>query len=353
MPLDAELVDSRAALAPLADVWDELAVAAGRPFCAPAWMLAWLDHAAGAEVAPRVIVVRDGGEPVALAPFVLATSRVGVRRLSLMAGVVSAGVDVLARPERAREAAGAVRSAVGDLGADVAYLDGVPAESAWPELLTGGPPYRDVTVPAPLIELAGGHDAWLAGRTGSFRRRMRQLRRRLEQRGAVWRLTRTAAELPRDLAAFSRLHRARWDFRGGSGVLTAGVDAMVAQAGRELLPSGRFRLWSLEADGEIVCSQLFLAAGRRCGWWLGGFDPAWARESPTLALLDRIVADAFERDEDVLDLGAGDQPYKERFATGAARVDWTLVPLGPLRGRAVVAARRARRRVARLVRRRP
>jgi CelD/BcsL family acetyltransferase involved in cellulose biosynthesis len=349
MSLDAEVVGSRAALAPLADVWDELAVAAGRPFCASAWMLAWLDHAAGPGVAPRVIVVRDGGTPVALAPLVLA----GSGRLRLMAGGVSAGVDVLARPGRAEEVDAAVRRTVADLGADVLYLDGVPAESEWPDRIADAAPYRDASVPAPLIDLAGGHDAWLAGRTGSFRRRMRQLRRRLDQRGATWRTTQTAAELPRDLAAFARLHRARWDFRGGSGVLEPGVEAMLAQAGRELLPSGRFRLWSLEAEGEIVCSQLFLAAGRRCGWWLGGFDPAWARESPTLALLDRIVADAFERDEDVLDLGAGDQQYKHRFATGESRVDWSLVPLGSARGRMVVAARRVRRRVARLARWRP
>jgi CelD/BcsL family acetyltransferase involved in cellulose biosynthesis len=349
MSLDAEVVGSRAELEPLVGAWDELAVAADRPFCAPAWMLAWLDHAAAPGVAPRVIVVRDAGVPVALAPLVLS----GPGRLRLMAGAASAGVDVLARPGRAPEVDAAVRGAVAELGADVLYLDGVPAESEWPSRIADAAPYRDVTVSAPLIDLAGGHAAWLAGRSGSFRRRMRQLWRRLDQRGATWRVTETAAELPRDLAAFAHLHRARWDFRGGSGVLTPGVEAMLAQAAGELLPSGRFRLWSLEAEGEIVCSQLFLAAGRRCGWWLGGFDPDWARESPTLALLDRIVADAFERDEDVLDLGAGDQAYKHRFATGESRVDWSLVPLGSARGRMVVAARRARRRVARLVRRRP
>jgi CelD/BcsL family acetyltransferase involved in cellulose biosynthesis len=350
--LDAEVVDSRAALAPLAAAWDELAVAADRPFCAPAWMLAWLDHAAG-DVAPRVVLVRDGSVPVALAPLVLCSSALGVRRLRLMAGGVSAGVDVLARPERAHEVAGVLRRAIGELGADVLQLDGVPGESAWPGMLGDSPPFRDVTVRAPLIDLTGGHDAWLAGRSGSFRRRMRQLRRRLDARGARWRRTASAAELPRDLEAFARLHHARWDFRGGSAVLTGGVEAMLAEAGRGLLPSGRFRLWSLEVDGAIVCSQLFLAAGRRCGWWLGGFDPAWARESPTLALLDRIVVDAFERDEDVLDLGAGDQEYKHRFATGESRVDWSLVALGRVRGRLFVTSRRARRRAVSLVRWRP
>jgi CelD/BcsL family acetyltransferase involved in cellulose biosynthesis len=334
---------------PLSAAWDELAVAADRPFCAPAWMLAWLDHAAG-DVAPRVILVRDGGVPVALAPLALSRPRRGLRRLRLMAGGVSAGVDVLARPEHVDEVGAAVRRAVDELGADVLQLDGIPEGSAWPELLGDASIFRDVTVAAPLIQLQDGHEAWLAGRTGSFRRRMRQLWRRLDARGARWRRTTSVEELPRDLEAFARLHRARWDFRGGSGVLTPGVEAMVAQAGRDLLPSGRFRLWSLELDDAIVCSQLFVAAGRRCGWWLGGFDPAWARESPTLALLDRIVADAFERDEDVLDLGAGDQPYKHRFASSASSVDWSFVPLSPVRGRLYVTARRARRRAASLVR---
>ena len=189
-----------------------------------------------------------------------------------------------------------------------------------------------MTVPSPLIELAGGHEAWLASRSGSFRRRMRQLWRRLEARGASWRRTSAADELPRDLAAFARLHRARWDFRGGSGVLTPGVEAMVAQAGpRAAAERSGFRLWSLEAEGEIVCSQLFLAAGRRSGWWLGGFDPEWARESPTLALLDRIVADAFARDEDVLDLGAGRPGVQAplRHRRGARRLEPRAADRGP------------------------
>jgi CelD/BcsL family acetyltransferase involved in cellulose biosynthesis len=341
----AEVLDARAALAPLARAWDDLAVASSRPFCAPAWMLAWLDHAAPSGTAPRVIAVHDDGELAGIVPLALAG-----RRLRLLASGASAGVDALARPGTEREVAALARAALP--AADLLALDGVPAASPWPALLADGRRlHRDVSVPAPVIDLTTGAHAWLEGRSGSFRRRMRQLWRRLEGRGATWRRTTDTAELPRDLEALARLHRARWDFRGGSGVLTPGVEAMLAQAGRELLPSGRFRLWSLEAGGEIVCSQLFLAAGRRCGWWLGGFDPAWADESPTLALLLRIVDDAFERDEDVLDLGAGDQPYKYRFATGEERVDWSLVPLAPVRGPPAVAARRGRRAVGRALRR--
>jgi hypothetical protein len=59
MSLRAELVDDPARLAPHLAAWDELAVAAGRPYCAPAWMLAWWRALVPAGSELRVVLALD------------------------------------------------------------------------------------------------------------------------------------------------------------------------------------------------------------------------------------------------------------------------------------------------------
>ena len=332
----AEVIDTPAALAAHAAAWDELAVAARRPAAAPAWLLAWLRHASdGAR--PHVVLVRDHDELVAVAPLV-AVREHGIRRLRLMGARTSMGVDVLCRAGLERAAAPLIAAT---LRADAIAFDGVPAASPWPRLLGGrGARATRVTLrlPVPVVQLGGD---WLASRSANFRQQMRRAWRRLEEQGA--RLTRDI-----DVAGFARLHRARWDPRGGSGVLTHGVEAMIADAAVRLGPE-RLRLFTLVVEGRAISSHLFLAAGGRVTYWLGGFDDRYAREHPAQVVIAKAVEDAIDRGDDLLDLGAGDQPYKRRFATGEETLVSSVVPLGGPRLPLVlgeVAARRLRRKVA-------
>ena len=332
----ADVIDDAAALAAHAAAWDELAIAARRPVVAPAWLLAWLRHASdGAR--PHVVIVRDDDNIVALAPFV-AVREHGIRRLRLMGARTSMGVDVLCRAGREREAAPLVAAR---LDADAIAFDGVPAASPWPHLLGGrGLHATRVTLRVPVPEIRLGHD-WLAARSANFRQQMRRAWRRLEAKGA--RLTRDV-----DVAGFARLHRARWDARGGSGVLTHGVEAMIEDAAARLGPD-RLRLFTLVVEDRAISSHLFLAAGGRVTYWLGGFDDDYAREHPGQVVILKAVEDAIGRGDDLLDLGAGDQSYKRRFATGEDVYQSSVVPLAGPRLPLVlgeVVARRLRRKVA-------
>ncbi|WP_028058896.1 GNAT family N-acetyltransferase [Candidatus Solirubrobacter pratensis] len=316
----AEVIDEPAGLAAHAAAWDELAVAARRPVAAPAWLLAWLRHAAE-DVRPQVVVVRDGAETVAIAPFVSAREH-GVRRLRLMGARTSMGVDVLCRAGREREAAPRIARA---LRGDAIAFDGIPAASPWPSLLGGrGLHAPRVTLRLPVPELRLSAD-WPASRSANFRQQMRRAWRRLQERGAR---LRTSCEQA-DVAAFARLHRLRWDPRGGSGVLTPGVEAMLVEAGARL-GAERLRLFTLAAEDRDISSHLFLAAGGHVTYWLGGFDPAFAREHPAQVVILKAVEDAIARGDERLDLGPGAQPYKQRFATGEDALVSAVVPLtGP------------------------
>lgn len=357
-PPHAEIVDSVEALGPYRAGWDRLAVEAQRPYCAPAWQLAWWQHAAPTGADLRIVLVHSGGELIGIAPLYALRKR-GVVRYRILAAEISGPTEPLARPGHAVAVASAISSRLAQCPAPphVIELQRAPAGSPWPELLASHWPSRrrptivvHDAVAAPSVALSGGDfDAWLGAKSGNFRQQMRRGRRRLEERGATFRVTGDTLELDRDLAELARLHRARWDPRGGSDALRPGVERMLHAAGHELVPEDRFQLQIIELDGRAVSAHLLLAAGGEVCYWLGGFDDAWASERPAMVSLVAAIEAAFEARRSRLDLGAGAQEYKYRLADGEDLLrSFAVVPasFGAAFVRLEVAKRRARTRAA-------
>jgi CelD/BcsL family acetyltransferase involved in cellulose biosynthesis len=345
--LRARVVDDARELERYRDAWDELAVASSQPYASPAWMLAWWRHAAPSRATLRVVLVTGGDELVAVAPLFAERMVPGVSRYRILGARCSSRVDLVARPGvDAASVASAIAAALSGAAppVDVLSFDGVARESGWPGALALAWPARRpprlrraFSIVAPSTTLDGSFDAWFASKSRNFRQSFRRMRRQLEDLGAEFVALDDASRLPAELAEFSALHRGRWAARGGSRVLRRGVDAMLLEAGRELLPAGRFQLWSIRIDGRSVSSHLFLSAGSTTSYWLGGFDERYARYHP--AMLTLLAA--LEHDDataETFDLGTGDQHYKSRLANGGTHVDW--VSFAP-RPRFAVAARAA------------
>ena len=213
--------------------------------------------------------------------------------------------------------------------------------SPWPHLLAhhwpGARPrllHRLSTSPEPYVTLdAGSYEAWLRTRSASFRAQVRKVRRRLDQRGVTTRRTQSAGELAGDLRAFLGLHKARWAREGGSGVVTPAVEAMLFEAGPALLREGRLDVWSMEAGGHVVCSQICLLSEGYATLWLQGYDQRWAHARLGLACMAGVIEDGFDRGIQRISLGEGGQEYKYRFADGEERLAWSVLPLpGPRLG---------------------
>lgn len=354
MVVRCELLDGLEAVEALAPQWDALAVDAGRPYGAPGWALAWWRHVAPRDAALRVLVARAGDEVVGVAPFYATPWRGGVHAYALMGGDVAAPVEPLARPDAIEPVARSFTRALAAASPrpGLIRLAGTPADSPWPALLSEGWgsrrcwSYFEPPVPAPRVTLAAAEtDEWLRSRSSNFRQQMRRARRKLDGERAVFRSSSTAAELERDLAEFRRLHESRWSWRGGSTSLVPGVDSMLVDAGRALLPEGRFRLASIEVDGHAISSLLFVSAGREVAYWNGGFDVAWERCKPSLVGLVEAVGAGLEAGAEHLDLGPGGQEYKYRFSDSVSNLRAvTLVPPGRTYavGRLLFAPRQAR-----------
>lgn len=329
MALVPTLIDDARDLERHREEWDALAVAARRPFCSPAWMLAWERHVPDARCRLRTVLVHDGDQLAAVAPFYSERRRGGPIRYRILAAATSHRAEPVARAGSEREVARVIARTLAEASPRPAVIafESVDERIDWPTLLSAWWPGRGSpaaiagwSAPAPTISLAGSFESWLQGKSSNFRSQSRRLRRRLEARGARFRVAATAEELERGLVDFARLHYARWEDRGGTHALSPAVERMLADAGRELLPSARMRLVSIELGGETISSHLFVAAGGEVSYWNGGFDERFAAEKPSMQALLAAIEDAFSRCDRCFDLGGGGQPYKYRLADGEERV---------------------------------
>ena len=340
MTLTAEVLDTLEKVEPTVAGWDQLAVSASKPYSAPAWLLAWWRNAAPKDARLAVIVVRDGERIVGVAPFWAERRTPGVWDYSLLGTDITSRIEPLAESGALAEVATAVAAALAgaDPYPDLIRLEGVPSDSPWPAYLMSAWPgkrrpwlHKRPSTGAPTVALdADDLDAWLGKRSSNFRQQMRRGRRKLEKQGATFRVTETPEELERDLAEFARLHHARWDWRGGSMSLRDGTDRMLREAGAALLADGRFRLASIELDGKVINSQLFVAAGGEVSYWNGGFDDAYAALKPSYMGLVDAISRALDAGDQRLDLGPGEQEYKYRFSQGQDTLEWLMmIPPGP------------------------
>lgn len=341
--------------------WRDLAGATNQPYGTPDWMWAWWRHAAPAGALLKTVVVSSGEEVLGIAPL-FAESRAGVWRYRILGAGVSSRVDLLARPGREREVAAtfATRLVEETPRPDVLVFEGIRSDSPWPELLAAVWPskrkprlHREYSMPAPFLELARpDFEEWFAGRSAHFRARMRRGMRKLEESGGSVRLVSEPGEVEHYVSEFARLHRSRWAPRGGSGVLTDGVERSLREAALRPRGESPVEFWVVDLPGGTLSVQVFLRAGAEVSYWLGGFDEesATTRPGPAILTLLRVIDRACSSGATRLDLGAGDQPYKGEFAGGAATLEWLTLCVSRVKSpvaRVAFAPARARNAVLR------
>lgn len=265
--------------------WDLWRRAAASPFLSPAWLLPWWQVFRPGEL--RSIAVLGGGRLVALA--VLYCDR---GRLLPVGIALSDYLDVLADPSEPHAlpslAAGVHELpdwnewSLEELPPGAAALavpapqgcgDGAQAQSACPVL------------PLPRT-VAGLAESVPAGKL----RRLRMARHRADRRGgfAVERVGIGGSD--EFLRELTRLHRARWDERGGSEALRGDlVEQFLAVVTPPLVAADLGRLFLLRLGGRCAGAYYGLSDGRQAYAWLGGFDPQFAHESPGTLLIAHAI----------------------------------------------------------------
>jgi CelD/BcsL family acetyltransferase involved in cellulose biosynthesis len=317
--ISAVVITETQELDPHLDDWDRLAVLRGQPYSAPAWMLAWWRHASPPGARLAVVIVNDDDRVIGVAPMFQRRTRAGL----WVARQLGTGhrVEPLAEPGREWEVASAAVDALRGLPdpPGAVLLDRGDARSPWPALLASAWPRPATTlwselIGAPAVRLSGRtYDEWLAERSGNFRAQHRRRRRRLAERGAEFRLVGPGDDVSAPIASFIALTIDRWVLHLGAGRGPEGIRAMLLEAAADLVPRGRMRIWTLEAEGRAVSTQVFLAAGGEVAYWNGGYDERWAKLRPGFETIIRAIEHSFAQGDRRLDLGGGATGYKRRM----------------------------------------
>lgn len=363
----AEMLVDEAALAPILTEWGALADLASAPTCHPAWMLAWWRHLAPASAELRVIVVRDGEDPIGVLPFYADRADGGGRRLRLLAGELSSSVSPLARPDRVWDVAAATAEllAAKDHRPDAIQMAPTPGFSPWNVALRESWPgpmrpfaFRRDLVPAPTISFHGSYEDWLRGRSSNFRKNARRLRKKFAAAGGEYRFA-TAATVEADIATLIDLHRMRWEnIDHPSHWLVHGesLGAFLGDVAGGLLATEGFRLILVELDGTAIGAELAIAAGSDSDSVNIGWDESYKHLAPATLTLLRLIEDGYERGERRLHLGYGRVEYKMSFANGQDAVATDLLlppgsrlPASLLRAAPEIAGHRARQSAKRIL----
>ncbi|HUP21632.1 MAG TPA: GNAT family N-acetyltransferase, partial [Thermoanaerobaculia bacterium] len=177
---------------------------------------------------------------------------------------------------------------------------------------------ENLTHVCPVVDLADQTwDSFVASLGRSHRQNVRRRLRKLEERFAV-ELERVESEamLEEAFEILVRLHRQRWDARGGSEALD---DPAVVGFHRELtrlaLARGWLRLYVLRLDGRAVAALYGFRYGHRFLYYQSGFDEAFADLSVGLAIMALAIRSAIDEGLREYDLLHGAEPYKFHWAT--------------------------------------
>jgi CelD/BcsL family acetyltransferase involved in cellulose biosynthesis len=293
-------------------LWDRCPSAT--PFQSPEWLLAWWRHlGAGAE--PWIVALRREGRLMALAPFYRWTHpESGVRQLTLAGNGITDRLDLLADPAFPDAGARILEHLARSEEWDTADFRDLPSSST---LLASAPPslhaiVEDEDEPCPVLALPAD-EAGLADAVDSARLlpNLRQARRRAEKMGSVEAAAAGEAELAETLDALFRLHAARWRLRGEGGVLDDGaVRRTLADAAAGFLARGWLRLYALRVGGRTAAVQLGWSARGRAYYYIGGWDPDFAKLSPGGLLVEHAVREAVREGAREFDFLRGRESYK-------------------------------------------
>lgn len=326
-------------------------------FRRPAWYLSWLENFFSAAT-PLVILVRDGGTVVGIAPLCIVQR--GIRRTVKFGGcdiVCGDYLDFITLPEYRTRVSQHIFRYLTDVAPkwDDLMLDGVSTTSTLLAELGEWTSERKFMLRAngnrticPYINLPASFDGYLSRLKRKRKKDFVRVMRRSHENGLAIKAYKTAQELQAAIDTLIRLHQLRWNSAGQPGLLgRRGFRGFLNQLARLEESSATFRLYVMEDAGTPIAALLNFHYGSTAFHYQNGFDPhcRFASYAPgTLLILHGIQA-AIQEGLSTYDFLRGQEAYKFQFTDQYRSIDSFLVGQTIL-GKAFLLARDARRAAA-------
>jgi CelD/BcsL family acetyltransferase involved in cellulose biosynthesis len=323
--LTADRIADAETFAALAPEWWDLwrRAPSATPFLSPAWLIPWWRHFHPGEL--FVVTLRHGQRLVGLAPFYIEDAPLG-RRILPVGISLSDYLDVLFEPAYA-ERAGQVLVAY--LDHERARWDGWDLEELPPEAaalsLPAPPGCEESCGPqstCPVLEFPADARAIWDFVSARKRRDTNLARNRAARRGEVTIEQADDARAPALLDVLFDLHRARWQSRGEPGVVAHDAARNFhCSALPGLMKAGFARLYLLRIGGVSAAAHYGFMQGGNAYFYLTGFDPEFAFESPGVILLAHAIEQAFAEGARAFHFLRGPEAYKYEWG---ARDRWNM-----------------------------
>jgi CelD/BcsL family acetyltransferase involved in cellulose biosynthesis len=295
------------------------------PFQSPEWLIPWIRHLWGGGKL-RILMVRERGRLIALAPFFLwgFGNDPQIIRLSFLGAGISDYLDIVCDPKRAELAARAVWRWIAESKEwDICDLRELRATSPIVRCPTAELPVaRSQCSVCPVLPLPPTFEGLLAALPPKFRRSLRTAGNRLRGSGAVTFRRVDGQDCREAMERLFELHTGRWEERGGSGMFTtSALRAFHCEAAQRFARSGMLRLYQLAVDGQCIAVQYNFAAKSRVYAYQAGFDPLWSRASPGAQVLAHSIADAISEGMGVCDFLRHSEDFKYAWGARDARTE--------------------------------
>ncbi|MEV6193414.1 GNAT family N-acetyltransferase [Streptomyces sp. NPDC051920] len=312
----AELVTEEAEFAGLAAAWGRLyrRCGAATAFQSHAWLHSWW-QSYGTPGRLRLVVVREGGELLAVAPLMRARRRLPA--LVPLGGPISDYADVLLDDEHADRAAALLAEGL-SAAARTALID-------FREVRPGGAvervyehwrgPRRQVG-DSLCLELPATSMDELVGRLPSSKaQRVRAKLRKLAALGVERRVV-GHDEVDAALGRLLELHRLQWEGRKvTSEHLHERFSEHLVRSVGPMVRSGDAVVTEFRLDGAVMAVDLTLLSRRLAGGYLYGAHPRLRERKADVAvmLLDACSRHTEGGERGTLSLLRGDEPYKHHW----------------------------------------
>ncbi len=337
--LSLAVVDHEAGLRDLAPAWAGLHARCrlATPFQSPAWLIPWWRAFHPGRLA--TLALFDGSELAALAPLYEEADGPDSPRL-LPIGIGNTDLlDVLVLPGSERSLCEALVAMAACFDRGLLWTDLPPASPLLEARALGRwTATSGTSEPCPVLAWpAGRRDPQPASEPSDLpdfvpapqRRKWRMALHRSSRRGEVRTRLWQAEEASAFLDQLDRLHGLRWQGRGEAGVL---ADERVRRFQRLALPGllekGLAEAETYSIGGQIVGAYYGLRDDASSYAYLGGFDPAFDRESPGTLLIGRAIDRAVRRGAGRFHFLRGREAYKYAWgATDQPHGWWRLDPI--------------------------
>ncbi len=350
--LVVDTISDYQSLVELKPTWDRLLAASAvtHPFVSHEWVRTWWE-CFGMGKRLHVLVVKDGDEPVAIAPFMVSENRMyglRVRYLEFIYNDHTPRFDFIVRSGRP-DAYAAIWDCLLDQRElwDVLKLCQLTSDSETVRQMTRLARLRNFrlglwqSTTSPYLPIETPWETYVAALKAKHRSNLRNRQKRLAQLGPV-QVEELEALEPASTALEEgfRIEALAWKENGGTAIRSRPeVHLFYTRFARRAAQMGWLRLHFLRVSGRRIAFDYSLAYNNRLYLLKPGYDPQYSQYSPYNLLLFEVLQDAFRDGMAEFDFLGNDDGWKQQWAAAKRQHVWLYAFPDRLRARLLHSAK--------------